>query len=77
MSTALVCLQDRLPSGATRRVQPMQLQEVVPSVYCRVSYSRLGLESEAKLHTRVICLVTFGQGSVLGFQPGKAGNEDD
>jgi hypothetical protein len=50
-------LQDRLPSGATRRVQPLQLQEVVSSAYCRVWYSRLGLESEAKLQTRVICLV--------------------
>jgi hypothetical protein len=59
------------------RVQPLQLQEVVPSAYCRVSYSMLGFESEAKLQTWVICLFMFGQGSVLGFQPGKAGNEDD
>ena len=42
----------------------MQLQEVVPSVYCRVSYSRLGLESEAKLQTRVICLF-MSPGEVL------------
>ena len=26
-------------------------------MYCRVSYPMLGLESEAKLQTRVICLV--------------------
>jgi hypothetical protein len=57
MCTALTCLQDRLPSaGATRRVQPLQLQEVVPSSYCRVWYSILGLESEAKLQTRVMFL---------------------
>ncbi len=57
MSTALECLQDRLPSGATLRVQPLQLQELVPSAYCRVSYSMFGLESDAKVQTRVICLV--------------------
>src|ERR1019366_8831659 len=57
MSTYRECLHERLPSAATRRVQPLQLQEVVPSVYCRVWYSRFGFESEAKLQTRVICLV--------------------
>ena len=51
-----VCLQERVPSAATRRVQPLQLQEVDPSAYCRVWYSTFGLESEAKLQTRVICL---------------------
>ena len=51
-----VCLHERLPSTATRRVQPLQLQEVVPSRYCRVSYSMLGLESDAKVQTRLICL---------------------
>ncbi len=34
----------------------MQLQEVVPSVYCRVSYLMLGLESDAKVQTLLICL---------------------
>jgi len=28
-----VCLQDREPSLAVRRVQPLQLHEVVPSIY--------------------------------------------
>lgn len=37
MSTSLVCLQDREPSAATLLVQPLQLQEVEPSLYCRVS----------------------------------------
>ena len=50
------CLQVGVPSGATRRVQPLQLQEVVPSAYCRVSYSMLGLESDAKVQTLLICL---------------------
>jgi hypothetical protein len=43
-----------LPS--TLRVQPLQLQEVEPSGYCRVSYSMLGLESDAKVQTRLIFL---------------------
>ena len=51
-----VCLQDRVPSAATLLVQPMQLHEVVPSLYCRVSYSMFGLESDANVQTRVICL---------------------
>lgn len=50
-------MHEREPSGATRLVQPLQLQEVDPSAYCRVWYSWLGFESEAKLQTRVICLV--------------------
>ena len=57
ISTALVCLQDRLPSAATRRVQPLQLQEVEPSEYCRVSYSVDELELDTKVQTLVICLV--------------------
>ena len=40
-----------------RRVQPLQLQEVVPLASFRVSYSIFGLESEAKLQSSVICLV--------------------
>jgi len=56
VSTALECLQDRLPSAATRRVQPLQLHEVDPSAYCRVWYSTCWLESEAKLQTRVMFL---------------------
>lgn len=42
--------------GATRRVQPLQLHELVPSAYCRVWCSMLGFESEAKLQTRVMFL---------------------
>ena len=57
-------MHERLPSGATRRVQPLQLHEVLPSVYCRVWYSMFGFESEAKLQTRVICLV-MSAGEVL------------
>ena len=56
ISTALICLHDRLPSAATLLVQPLQLHDLVPSVYCRVWYSTFALESEAKLQTRVICL---------------------
>ena len=43
-------------SAATHRVLPLQLREVDPSMYHRASYSMLGLESEAKLQTRMICL---------------------
>ena len=70
ISTALVCLQDRLPSEATtRRVQPLQLQEVVASAYCRVWYSTFGFEAEAKLQTRVIFLFIYAliRGALLGF----------
>ena len=56
MSTALTCLQDRVPFAARRRVQPLQLHDVVPSVYCRVSYWMFGLESDEKVQTLVICL---------------------
>ena len=56
MSTERVCLHEREPSAATRRVQPLQLQEVVPSAYRKVSYSMLGLESDEKVQTRVIGL---------------------
>jgi hypothetical protein len=56
MSTKRQCLQERLPSAAIRLVQPLQLQEVEPSRYCRVSYSTLGLESDGKVQTRLICL---------------------
>jgi hypothetical protein len=56
MSTKRLCLQDLVPSAATRRVQPLQLQEVDPSVYCRVSYSMSGLESDPKVQTRVMFL---------------------
>ncbi len=34
----------------------MQLHEEVLSVYCRVSYSMLGMESDSKVQTRMICL---------------------
>lgn len=40
-----------------RRVQPIQLHELDPSSYSSVSYSRSGLESEAKVQTLVIFLV--------------------
>jgi hypothetical protein len=56
MSTQRVCLHERLPSGATRLVQPLQLQKVEPSVNCWVSYSIPGLESDSKVQPRVICL---------------------
>ena len=36
--------------------QPLQLQEVVPSAYCRVSYSTFGLDSDAKVQSLVILL---------------------
>ena len=49
-------LHERERSAAMRRVQPLQLREVDPSMYHRASYSMLGLESEAKLQTRMICL---------------------
>jgi hypothetical protein len=61
-----LCLHERVPSGATRRVQPMQLQNLFSSVYCRVSYSMLGLESEAKLQTLLVCL--FMSGSEVFFR---------
>jgi hypothetical protein len=51
MSTRRQCLQDLEPSAATRLVQPGQAQELDPSVYCSVRYSRSGLESERKVHT--------------------------
>ena len=57
ISTKRVCLQDLDPSAATLLVHPLQLHEVVPSVYCRVSYVMFGFESEVKVQTRVICLV--------------------
>jgi hypothetical protein len=43
--------QERLPSGATRRVQPLHAQEVEPSEYCSVWYSLSGLESDLNVHT--------------------------
>ena len=36
--------------------QPLQLQDVLPSLYCRVWYSMFGLELDAKVQTRVIRL---------------------
>ena len=65
LSTRGVCLHERLPSAATRRVQPLQLQEVEPSVDWRVSYWTLRLESEAKLQTWVIFFVHGGGSSVF------------
>ncbi len=65
ISTALVCLQDRLPSAVIRRVQPLQLQEQEPSMYCRVWYSMFGFESEAKLQTRLICLFMWKEAAGL------------
>ena len=44
----------------------MQLQEVVPSAYCRVSYSMFGLESDEKVHTRLMFLFMSAVG-VGGF----------
>lgn len=75
MSTKRQCLQDRVPFAATRLVQPLQLQEVEPSVYCRVSYSMFGFESDSNVQTLLICLfisagelwVPLGKCSCFGF----------
>ena len=81
ISTRRVCLQDRLPSEATRRVQPGQLQLLLPSEYSSVSYCRLGLESEAKLQTRVICLFMSAVEvfflSLIGDAPGLCDGEQE
>ncbi len=66
LSTNRVCLHDRVPSAATRRVHPLQLHELVPSLYCRVSYSMLGLESDAKVQTLVMRWVMSGGSNVYG-----------
>src|SRR6185437_8255005 len=57
MSTNRVCLQDLVPSSANLRVQPLQLQEVEPSRYCKVSYWTEGFESEGKVQTLRMVLI--------------------
>lgn len=71
MSTQRVCLQERLPSAATRRVQPWQLQDVEPSAYWSDWYSLSGLESELKVQTRWMGLFIGLAVEVLVF-PGQA-----
>jgi hypothetical protein len=61
MSTRRVCLQERLPSAATRRVQPLQLQDVLLSMYCKVSYCVLGLESDTNIQTLLTALFIQGE----------------
>ena len=58
MSTRRVCLQLRFPFASTRRVHPGQLQLVLLSVYCSVSYSVLELLL-AKHHVFWICLLIW------------------
>src|SRR5262245_31244097 len=48
-----------------RRVQPLQLHEVEPSTYCKVSYSTDGLESEANVQTLVTAGFIFIRGGCL------------